>query len=137
MQLLQNGLSHFGQQTGSQARHVHIEQVNTNCLFWFNIGNIVFKNLGFFLSLSIAFVVPILGALLGFELMCITYVFIFTPLMIFSIFLYFRFHHEEIMNNEEYQNFKNRKRIIKTTLVISTLACAPLMLLLTLILNNL
>ncbi len=97
----------------------------------------IFPVIGFFLSLSIAFVVPILGTLLGFELMCITYVFIFTPLMIFSIFLYFRFHHEEIMNNEEYQNFKNRKRIIKTTLVISALACAPLMLLLTLILNNL
>lgn len=93
--------------------------------------------IGFFIAAIIAFVIPILGALLGRDLMYITVMFVITPLMCLGVYLYFRFHHDEIMNNEEYQNVNNRKKIIKTTLVISALACAPIMLLFSFILKSL
>ena len=93
--------------------------------------------IGFFIAAIIALVIPIFDALLGHDLMYIIVMLVVTPIICLSVYLYFRFHHDEIMNNEEYINADNRKKIYNVTCAICIFGCLPLMFLVYFLLNAL
>lgn len=93
--------------------------------------------IGFFITAIIAFVIPIFDALLGHDLMYIIVMLVVTPIMCLSVFLYFRFHHNDIMSNEDYINADNRKTIYNFTVAICVIGCLPLMFLVYFLLKSL
>ena len=93
--------------------------------------------IGFFITAIIAFVIPIFDALLGHDLMYIIVMLLVTPIMCLSVFLYFRFHHNDIMSNEDYINADNRKKIYNVTCAICIFGCLPLMFLVYFLLKSL
>lgn len=82
---------------------------------------------GIFISLTMPFVGPILYAFFGQELMTYILLFIYLPILYLSLYLYFKKHHNEIMNNIEYINAKNRKKIYHIIAIICAFAWLPLM----------
>ena len=97
----------------------------------------IFPNIVFLITTILPFIIPILDFLLGYDLAFIIVMLVITPIMCLSVYLYFRFHHNDIMNNEEYKNVKNRRKIYNTIFLIGIIGWFPLTLLCYFILKTL
>ena len=82
--------------------------------------------IGYCFCVMLAFVFPVLYVLVGEALAANIGLFVLCPIMVVGAYSYFYSHHDEIMNNVEYINAPNRRKIFNISVAICAIGVGPL-----------
>ena len=83
----------------------------------------------FLIAIMMPFVAPFMNVFWGYDATRIVFICIVYPILALCFYLYFRTHHDEIMNNEEYIYVNNRRKIYFRIIIVSVIGGLLLLLL--------